>query len=186
MLDCQDCLQSYGVRQTYSLMAGDHNEYIEKTDFELLTLLEHWRNEDEKICLFCGSSNVEIHKDKMSNCKPCDFERLDERYKTDNEFIFMLNIDKRGEEITMSTGGSSKFHPVFLNDAINKVIVSIKDRPDHHFHSQDKGRFFICVSGRFDLFSDQSFVRLERFRNSGLTRNELLNAIKPLTQQLGF
>jgi hypothetical protein len=186
MLGCRDCLQSDGVRHTYSLMDGDYDEYIEKTEFEVMTLLEHWRKEDEKSCEFCDSSNVEVHEVAVSNYKLYDFERLVERCKSDNEFLFMLNIDKRGSEITMAPGGSSKFHPVFLNEAINKVIDTINDRPDHNFNSQVKGNFFICVTGGFDFFSEQSLVRLERFRNSGLTRNELLNAIKPLTQQLGF
>jgi hypothetical protein len=127
-----------------------------------------------------------VHEVTVSNHKLYEFEKLVERCKLNNEFLFMLNIDKRGSEITLSPGGSSNFHPVFLNDAINKVIYTINDRPDHNFLSQSKGNFFICVSGGIDIFSEQSFVRLERFRNSGLTRNELLNAIKPLTQQLGF
>jgi hypothetical protein len=72
----------------------------------------------------------------------------------------MLNIDKRGSEIIMSPGGSSKFHPVFINDAIIKVIDTINNRPDNNFHLQSKGNFFICVSGGTDFFSEQSFVRL--------------------------
>jgi hypothetical protein len=186
LLGCRNCLQSDGIRHIYSIMDGDYNEFIEKTEFEVMTLLEHWRKEDGKSCEFCGSSNVEVHEVSVSNYPLYDFERFVERCKSGIEFLFMINIDKRGSEINMSPGGSSKFHPVFFNDAIRKVVDTINNRPDNNFQTQAKGNFFICLTGGFDYISDKSFVRLERFRNSGLTRNELLNAIKPLTQQLGF
>jgi hypothetical protein len=186
LLGCRNCLQSDGIRHMYSLMDGDSDEYQEKTEFEVMTLLERWRAEDDKRCEFCGSSNVEVHEVEVSNYPLYDFDRLVERCKSEGEYLFMLNIDKRGSDISLRPGGSTKFHPDFLKDAILKIIDTINDRPNDNFVAQIKGNFFICVSGGFDFFSDKSFVRLERFRNSGLTRSELLSAIKPFATQVGI
>jgi hypothetical protein len=186
LLGCRNCLQSDGTSHLYSFMDGNSDEYQEKTEYEVMTLLERWRAEDDKRCEFCGSSNVEVHEVEVNNYPLYDFDRLAERCKSEGDYLFMINIDKRGSDITMRPGGNKEFHPDFLKDVILKIIDTINSRPNDNFVAQIKGNFFVCVSGGFDFFSNKSFVRLERFGISGLTKSELLSAIKSFAKQVGI
>lgn len=186
LLGCRNCQQSDGANHVYLLNGGNKQEYQVKTEFEVMTLIENWRIRDNKTCQFCGSSNVEVYEVEVEDYPLYNFNRLVEKSKSQGEFLFLLNFDKTGSEISMRPGGSRNFHSKFLNLAIQMVIETIKNRPEDNFIPQKNGNSFIGISGGFDFFDEKPFAKLERFRSSGLTKKEMLSALKPFAQQAGI
>ena len=185
LLGCRNCSQSDGITQIYSVIGEDSNEYLLKTEFEVRNLILQWRIRDDKRCVFCDSTNVEVHKVEVNRTPLYDFESIVARCKSRSEHLFMLNIDKRGEDFSLSPGGSStQFPPNFLIGAVIKILKTIKDIPDDNFLTHDKGNFFICVSGGFDFFSYKARIRIEALRFSGIKREYILKAIEHFNKEL--
>jgi hypothetical protein len=91
----------------------------------------------------------------------------------------MLNIDKRGDDLTVRPGGSSIHFPQkFLKGAVIKILDTIKDIPDDNFVTHVKGNLLICISGEFNFFSHKTFIRIEVLRFAGISREHILKGIK--------
>ena len=169
-IGCRNCLKSDGVQHSYSIIDGNQAEYQSKTEFEIVEMVEKMRKEDNHSCQFCGSSNVEILETKINNLSSYDYNKLTQRCLTRGEYMLMINIDKREGQLNMKPGGSEQLD---------------KSRPDDHFISRPNGNFLICVIGGNHL-SDGVAIWTERFRSSGLTKEEILSVIFPIAEQLGM
>jgi hypothetical protein len=178
---CRTCLQQDGIRQTL-LLKHIEEGYGDRTEFEVVKDLESSNNNK---CQFCGSTNLEYLDIEINNTQLYDFDKLAARCQENREYLLMFNIDKIGNEINLRPGGSKKFDVSFLRQAIQVIIETIKGRPNSYFESQLKGNFFVCVSEDSN-FKNSTTVKIERFRTAGLTRNEILNAIKPFAEQAGI
>lgn len=186
LLGCRSCSKTDGIPLMYSLIDGNYDKYQKKTEFEVMKTFERWVAEDNRTCEFCGSSNIEILEVEVNDYKLYDFNRLVERCESESEYLLMFNIDKSDSNISIRTGGSTNLPKAFIRDTIIKLIETSQERPDTNFLGQTNGNFFVCTSGSFDLFTNKSLVKIERFRSSGVTRKELLSAITPLAQQVGI
>ena len=184
-IGCRNCLKSDGVQHSYSIIDGNQAEYQSKTEFEIVEMVEKMRKEDNHSCQFCGSSNVEILETKINNLSSYDYNKLTQRCLTRGEYMLMINIDKREGQLNMKPGGSEQLDRDFLCPAIDSIIDTVKSRPDDHFISRPNGNFLICVIGGNHL-SDGVAIWTERFRSSGLTKEEILSVIFPIAEQLGM
>ncbi len=184
LLGCRSCLKSDGIRHIYTLIEGDANKYLAKTEFEVMTFLEKWRIDDDLRCEFCGSSNVEVLEIEVNDYLLYDYDRLIQRCERKGEDMFMVNIDKRDSEISFRTGGSRYIQPDILREAIHRIINTLYDLPEETFLERNKGNFFICLTGGYSLSLDKAYVQVETFRSAGLTREDIIDAIKPLIQHL--
>ena len=75
-LGCRECHSSDNIEHLYMLMDGDYEKYLKKTEFEVMTQIEQWREEENKKCDFCGSSNVEIFDVKINGTPLYNYEYL--------------------------------------------------------------------------------------------------------------
>lgn len=217
LLGCRNCLKTDGMRYMYTLMDGNLNDYQMKTEFEVMTLIENFRNKNNTVCEFCGSSNVEVYNIEVGNQPLYDFEKVVERYEKKNQseierldelngnfddicrkinyinerhiFVLSFDVDKYGSEINLTTNSNVR-HVLksFYKDVIYKIISTINERPIDNFIEQIIGTFSICISGECTLpfvpYKTIS-VQVERFQNSGLSREEILRTIKPLADEFG-
>ena len=96
----------------------------------------------------------------------------------------MINIDKNNNEINLNIGGSNSFDNDFLNAAISDVLYTLNDRPSDNFVQKDNGNFFICLTGeKNSWYQGDSSIKTQRFRNAGLTLDEIKTAIKTFTSE---
>lgn len=185
-IGCRNCLQGDGITHRYSLTDGDEYTYKKKKEYEVMTLIEKWRKEDEHNCSFCGSANVEV-LDVAVNDHPLYNENyLKQDYDDYGYYILMLNIDKAGSEIKLKPGGHNKFDTDFLKKAVTQIVTTIKNRQDEFFKIQTSGNFFICVNGGMNWEYERIDVHIQRFRHAGLSKSEILNAIQPFANQIGI
>jgi hypothetical protein len=170
-IGCRNCWQSDGIIHTYQLMGDNFLELKNKTEFDAMIEVEKlWKKENEK-CESCGSSNVVIQDIKVNDRPLYDFDQLVKKCKSSNSQMIIINIDKRGQDIKLSHGGSPKFTQFFLLKAVSKILEVVKERPDSYFQIQNKGNFNICIIGEND------FVNVERLRTAGITKNEITTRI---------
>jgi hypothetical protein len=175
---CRNCLKTDGIRHMYGITGvNDSNVYFKKTEYEIMLMIEKWREQDNKACEFCGSNNVEVREVEIDSESLYNYDRLVKRCQHDAESMFMINIDKRDSEISLREGGSSSIPYDFLKESINTIEEIINTRP-YDFVPQIKGNFLICLTGGFDFINNKTVIRIERYRSIGLTREEILNQIE--------
>jgi hypothetical protein len=173
------------IHHMYNLTDGDFDEYKNKAEFEVMTLIEKWRLEEAQTCEMCGSPNVEVLQVQVNDYPLYDYDNLVERCRANHDYMIMFNIDKRGSDINLQHGGSQNIEKDFYEAAIQQIIDLLNYRPPNTFTPQIYGNFFICLIGGYNFMEEKVIIRLERFRSSGLTRDEILNAIRPFAKQIG-
>jgi hypothetical protein len=168
---CRNCWHSDGIRHVYSLIGEQYLDFKNKTEFEVMIELERMQKKDIEICESCGSSNLVIQDIEVNDNQLYNFDHIVQQVKISGSFMLILNIDKRGSDISLKRGGSPKFTRSFLGEAVDKIIVAIFNSPNDYFVPQDKGNFNICIFGK------DSFVTIQRLRTAGITKQEILSAI---------
>jgi hypothetical protein len=170
-IGCRNCWHSDGILHTYQLMGDRYLELKNKTEFEVMVEVEEIRKIENEKCEECGSSNVVIQDIKVNDKQLYDFDQLVIKCNSSNSQMLIINIDKRGQDIKLSPGGSPKFTQFFLLKAAGKILELIKERPDSYFQPQNKGNFNICIIG------GHNSVSVERLRTAGITKNEITTKI---------
>ncbi|AEE51130.1 hypothetical protein [Haliscomenobacter hydrossis] len=184
-LGCRNCLHGDGMRHMYSIIDEDEITYRNKTEFEVLRLIEKWRTEDKKNCSFCGSDNVEILDVEVNDHPLYDYEKLVERCFEEDEYMLQIDIEKQDNQTDMNLGGSPKLERSFLKSAIVEIVKTVRASPSGYFTPHHNGSFFICVTGASDVRNDKNITRVERFWSAGLTQEEILKSINPIAMQIG-
>ena len=186
LLGCRNCLNGSDHRHLYVLLNGNEREYQRLTEYDAMNKVENWRQEKNLTCDVCNSTNVEIMDIEVNDYPLYDFNRIARRCELSNkseskdENMFMLNIDKRNLRLVHDTGGSPSFHKDFLQKCLSEMIDTVKNRPDTNFRVHQNGNFFMCFTGGFDFNQGKQIVKLEKFRNAGLSREEIIGVIKAL------
>lgn len=170
----------------YSLMDGDEDELQSKTEFELMTQIEKWREQDNHSCELCASKNVEILEVEVSDQRLYDYDKIVERCQEEEEYMLQINIDKRGSNINLNPGGSQQFEQNFLKKALVDIHKTILNRPNNHFKIHQNGNMFICVTGGTDISENQAYTRIETFRSHGLSKEQILDAFQDFINQIGI
>jgi hypothetical protein len=178
-LGCRNCLQSDGIKRITQILDADERNYLSKTELNLVKMVETWREQEEATCDFCNSTNVEILDIDVNGEPAYDFDRLVQRTNTKGEYMLMFNIDKSLDNIRLRPGGSPKLEFHFAKTAIQTIITFIASLPTSYFKAQARGNFFISLTG------SHLKVQIERFRNSGISKDEIFQALKPSLDQVG-
>ncbi|MFM9947493.1 MAG: hypothetical protein ACKV1O_06100 [Saprospiraceae bacterium] len=184
-IGCRNCLQGDGMRHMYSLMDDEIDELQSKTEFEVMALIENWREQDNHTCDFCDSGNVEILEIEVNDERLYDYEKIVERCQEEGEYMLQINIDKMGADINLTPGGSQRFDQNFLKQAFFDIYETIINRPDSQFKLQYNGNMFICVTGGTNFIDNQPHTRIETFRSAGLLKEQILNAIQEFIDEIG-
>ena len=185
-LGCRNCLNGDNSRTVFVLMDEDEGEYKKQTEYQVMKKIESLRANASRTCPNCGSSNVEVLEIGVNDYSLYNFNRLVQECKEKNmsesndENIFMLNMDKRNSQIKLNVGGTQQVHNDFLKKCLMTILDTINQRPADNFKSHQNGNFFICITGGFNFDKEEQIVKVERFRNVGLNINEIINQIESL------
>jgi hypothetical protein len=169
-----------------NLTDGRPEVFEEKAEYEMVTQIENWRQQQGETCQFCDSHNVEILDVEVNGRALYDYQRLGNECMEKREYMLMFNIDKSGAQIDIRHGGSQKPPTKFVHDAIIDILETMSERPKETYAPQLKGNFFICVTGSYDYASEEYENRIQRFRNAGITKEEIYNALKPYAEPVGI
>ena len=117
-IGCRNCLEGSTIRHFYTLKEGDEKEIQKKSEFEIMKIIENWRVNDNYVCEFCSSSNVEVQKVEVNGHKLYDPTKFIQQCNDDDILFLTINIEKRETELQLNTGGSRYLKPSFKNLAI--------------------------------------------------------------------
>ena len=100
---CRDCMATDGIPSIYSIFDDNPQNWISKAEYEVVKIIENWRERDQLCCTGCGSHNVEV-TDVLIDGKPLyNFEKLSERCIPAN--LFMIDITKKMEIFMLNLAG---------------------------------------------------------------------------------
>lgn len=182
---CRNCLQSDGMRKIYPLMDGDIDKIQTKTEFQIITEIEKFSEQNNITCDFCSSENVEVFDVEVNENKLYDYDKIVERCQEEDEFILQININKSGTNITLNPAGSLRFEKNFLKQAFIDIRKTIMNRPDNHFKIHENGVMLMCVTGGNYIY-DIPYTRIETFRSVGLSKEQILNEIQKFKNHTGI
>lgn len=186
LVGCRNCLNGDSVRHQYLITDENDDEFRKKTEFEAISLIEIWRKEDKRNCVFCTSSNVEISDVAVNDYKLYDFDRLVMQCKITGEYMLIVNVNKRNSQISMQKGGSPELDQEFLKLAVSEIVNLIESKPEEQFKSHEKGNFHICITGGTIFRRLGPKIRIETVSLVGIAKDEILKAIKPLMNEVGI
>jgi hypothetical protein len=160
---------------------SNETEYTYTTEYEGMNIVEEVRRENDITCQFCNSDNVEVFDISVDNYRLYDYERLADTYSFGElHSFFMINIDKEGNTIELSTGGNLNLRAEFLEEALKKMLIIVRERPIDNFKLHQKGNFLMCVSGGYDFDKNRYIIQVEKFRTVGLSIREITKGIESL------
>jgi hypothetical protein len=169
--------------KAYTILEGDDSDYKKMTEFEAMKYLEEWRQEDNKVCEFCGSRNVEVLNISVNGYSLYSYDRLisncDKAIMNENidENMFMINLQKSGSEIKLDIGGINSVHRDFLKLCLFTIKDIVMTRGSSDFRTHRAGNFFICLSGGFDFDKRKQVAKVEKYSTCGLSREEVLSQV---------
>jgi hypothetical protein len=186
---CRNCLQSTGLRNYYVILDEELQEYKQKTEFEVARQIGQWRAEDNHVCDFCLSPNVEI-----SNVVVQDFEEeyklydpicLDMKRQTENSEAWQFTIEKIEKNLVTSEGERTNGDSLFIKACLKVLLKFLYDLPAENFIDHTRGLFFVCFTGKHTGVENNSdpivegySVRLQTLIFHGLTKGEIIDTIK--------
>jgi hypothetical protein len=187
ILGCRSCNQSDGIRTSY-LLRGENNVNNLKSsrEFELVKIIEGWRKEDDKTCIFCNSKNVEVYDVEVDGYRLYDFERLSQQLEQRAEDLLILHYQKRNNVTSLSTGGNEPFHRLFLQKSISLIEETVRNSLFNNMEIKSNGHFRVAFSGGFDFINGVANSKIERIQYSGFSFQEINNEINKLKRDFGF
>jgi hypothetical protein len=187
ILGCRSCNQSDGIRTSYLLKGKNNvNNLKSSREFELVEIIEGWRKEDNKTCLFCNSKNVEIYDVEIDGHRLYDFERLSKQLEQRAEDLLILHYQKRNNITTLSTGGNEPFHKFFLQKSFSLLEETISNVLINNMERKSNGHFRVSFSGGFDFLKGVANSKIERIQYSGYSFQEIINEINKFKRDIGF
>jgi hypothetical protein len=182
---CRDCFRCDGVNR--HLTDFERNPKLQfrdyLTEFEIMENIEDWIDENDIVCDFCESNNLDLIDIELDNQKLYEFSKLDNYCTTNNSSFFILNLSKTANQIEIKTGGKKFIEKILQTNFLKKIINTVKTRPNNNFYEQLKGSCFICVSGKKDSLSLDEII-VESYTTVGLSRQEIYDSIITIANQL--
>lgn len=175
---CRNCLNSDGIRHSY-INDFELQQYKDKTEYEVMIEIERFRLDVGLKCQFCGSKNMEVNDIEVGG-PLYDFNKLVSRSKITDEYMLLINIDKRGSELITERGGSRVLDDEFFAFALDKARNLVCSLSNEKFTPHSKGNLLICLTGVYDNHEANFNIQIERFRICGLTKAEILNSFKEI------
>lgn len=75
-LGCRNCLKGDPSRHSYVIYDVSEEEYLGKTEYELIEVVEDFRTSKDLNCPFCNSRNVEVTEIRVDGCILYDYEKI--------------------------------------------------------------------------------------------------------------
>lgn len=184
LLGCRNCLKGDPSRHSYTIYdINNEEEYLDKTEFELVEIVEDFRISKDLHCPFCGSQNVEVSEIRVDGNNIYDYELIVERNDFDNEFMLQFNLDKYNGIIKRQIGGSNKAPRSFWKNSSLEILNYLEYRDYETFKQHDKGSFFACITGKKDEITNIYSFKLERMRYAGFSIQELINELRAFSSK---
>ena len=177
-IGCRKCTQTDGKYHTH-LIKGDEIKFREKSEFEVMKLIESWCLDNKYICKFCESNNFEVSDINIRGYLLYDDNKLSKKYELNKQQYLQINISKHGDQLKLSVGGSYKIDADFFQKAFLKILQTTSDSPNKYFKFHYKGNFFVCVSE-----SAVFLPEIETLSNMGLTINEIIDGLNQIAIQI--
>lgn len=183
-LGCRNCLESDGQIHSLPHRNDNLNELMTMTEYDLASQIEEFRRQNNECCKVCRSTNMEV-LDVAINFYPLyDHKRIADKCISDGNFMIQITIQKRDFDITKRLSMAPRTDKDFLAMAI-KVISSILDsKPDDEYKSHHVGKYYICIICSKNSFTNQSYLRVERLEHVGLSKDEIINVIRPIANDV--
>jgi len=188
---CRSCFKTDGVKHIYDIKDGNEADLKKKTEYQMMNLIEDWRREDGHVCQGCKSTNVEVLNVKIDDFPLYDFDRLVKECINKSHEMVIVGVTKIEKRLDIEVRGSRSPEINFTIDCykkMNSIILSISDKM---FVPHQKGDFFICFTGAYDLqdFDNnktKNKLILQKFRFIGISQEELLSGLKEQIERLGI
>jgi hypothetical protein len=176
ILGCRNCYNSDGVPHLIMDQNGNAEEYLRMTEYEMVEIIEGWREEEGKVCEFCGSANVEIDNVSVNNQPLFDSETVGTEKSRINEFILELWIQKNNNKANIGIGGHTYMSRGFIILCFELIISKMYLIPKDYFKNFPKGHFNTCISGPPDSknFMD---IKFERLQFAGYSKSEIIELL---------
>ncbi len=165
------------------LMDADEGAFINKTEFEVMCMIEGWREEENEFCEFCNSNNVEVQEIKVNDIPLFANDKIKQKLDASNGKLIMFNIDKTISGISLRQGGTQYVDGDFVKASLQYISNIIEERPKNNFDACPKGWFIISLTTKAKG-SNQDFS-VERFKTIGITKSEIYESLKLVGDQVG-
>lgn len=185
-IGCRDCLKSNGYEYSENINSDIVNNIFEKTEYQMMKIIEKIYKSKNRFCTFCLGSNLEILEIKIDSNPIYDFDKLVLRCIKNKEYMLMFDVSKIDNEIYVNPGGNEKFDYDFLKSSLENILEIIRTNCSNltKYPQNSNGNFNICVTQ--NKSETNNAIRVERFRCHGLKLDEVLNGLLPYFDQVGM
>lgn len=182
---CRNCMRTTGIEYRYRLNSTNQEKYQNKSEYELMLLLEKWRAEDGYRCEFCGSDNVEVSEIDVDGHKLYNLTSLRDKSDADGSYVLYLKSDKGPENDDLKLWQYPTLTWPFLSEAFYQIKGVFARRADSTFKSHPRGFFFICVSVKPASTPLESTFTIQKLSYGGVCKQEVLSGIEALEEKEG-
>lgn len=153
-------------------------EYYEKTEFEVVALIEQWFKESNQTCPFCNSDNIEFLNVQIGedDYELFNYQKFTNLINENNNFFILKHILKDNNELKFSTRISEFYNDTLLLTTKDEIIKIITNSPANKFIPNSNGLFYLFISAYKNNKNNYVF-KIERFINYGITREEILKTL---------
>jgi hypothetical protein len=186
-IGCRECGATDHMRRAEMINDGVVEDYLYRTEYEIVCVIEEWRRSKSDNCPFCKSNNVQI-TDVEINDKPLyDFDALKTKHLSHRDYyIYMLNIQKDSENVDANIGGSPIYDDDFLKSSLEAIKQLVDRTHESNFRPWAKGWFFICVTGELNPFNQKYEMEIQRFKVFGVSKSEVYTLLKKVAFDSGI
>lgn len=156
-------------------------EYIEKSEFEVVELIEVWNKEDNKCCPYCGSDNIEFFNVQLNEYELFNYSKFTNLIDNNNNFYLIYQVDKKNNNLGFHTEMSKSYDSKFISSAIKKIVKIVNSSPVHKFIPNSNGHFYIFISA-YKNNKNKYIFKIERFINYGISREEIIEELTTVFQ----
>lgn len=163
-------MSSDGVEHSlaHSINSDDYSKTVKMIkrngEYDEMIKLESYFKNINRTCISCDSDNLEYYDLKIDDWKLYDFDRLCREYPCGN--LFQYTLQKKSNNISIKTGGSSLFHKEVFNESIDQTIQLIEQRESCDFIENDNGYFTIVLGGELGFIEIEETKTIEVVENN--------------------
>ncbi len=178
-LGCRHCFRTDGVPSVYFLADGDPALFRKKPEYEVVRLIENWQKQDKRKCQFCTSQNLEILEVKINDKELYNFDRLSSICRSQYRNMFNLNIDKKGDKISVGHGTSPFMDNAVLLSMLSKFSSLVDSVDSSSFEEHETGNVFMFAMGDPEFNNDPELIVVHKFKYHGITKEDIKKVLDP-------
>ena len=182
---CKECLTMNPLPGTLYVVHNEQvlNHLLTSTEFSIRDMILESRSNENQVCEYCGSSNVEVMKVRVNTQRLFDLNDFIESYKTKNGHnMIMFKMDKMGSQIKFQYKSiKQNVDLIFFRKALEALVEQVKN--DNSLSSKNQGDLFMAITGSTEYDIDSRHFQIESFRNIGFSKDEILNEISSFAKE---